>query len=102
MGFRSSQLKDEAGAAKWFAEGILATMDRRPAINALCCDLDLYREQTGLTKLTARREKDLKTAAKKLDLLLLVTPDELCFVRLSGNEYNRTDYLIQTLARTSE
>ena len=100
MGYASSQLKQEAEIAKRFAAAVLATMDRQPPINAISYDLQRYRTETGLSTLSARRKHDLENAAKKLGLLTLVTPSELCFVRLSGDEHNRTEYLTNAFHRS--
>lgn len=93
MGYATTQLREEAEVAKRFVIAVLAAMDRRPTLNAICYELSKYRTETGLSKLSLRREQDLKSAAKKLGLLLILTPGELCFVRVKGDEYNRTEYL---------
>jgi hypothetical protein len=93
MGYPTTQLKSEAEVATAFAESVLATMNRKPKLHSIRYDLGQYRAETGLPKLSLRREQNLRAAAQKLGLQLIVTPDELCFFRATGDEYNRTESL---------
>lgn len=93
MGYASSLLRDEAAIANLFVEAVVAAMNRQPPINALCFELERYKSESGLLRLTARREEDLRRAADAAGLLMIMTRNELCFVRFTGSEHGRTESL---------
>jgi len=102
MAYALSKVKQEAEVAKAFVGAVLTAMDKKPAINSLCYDLEQYRNEADLARLSLRRAQDLVAAAKGVGLLVHVSPAELTFVRLTGDEHKRTDSLTKNFRKSLE